>query len=270
MMGGDIRVDNRPAGGSRFRFTMVAAYAEDAAPEDRTSDRGAIVGLAPGQAALRVLAVDDRSTNLDIVTRMLTRVGFEVRQAADGQAAVDLFDAWRPQAVLMDVRMPVMDGVEATQRIRALEKQWTAADPAGGVLPAVIIAVSASVMEAQRKAIMQEGLANAFVGKPFKETELLEALEKHLGVAYLFENSPAPAVEEVDDLGHEAAAERIAALPERLVTDLRRSTVNLNVDRLKELIEQAQGLDAGLAKRIARLVDGFEFEVLDHLLGSGE
>ena len=103
----------------------------------RRTDQRRVVGLLPGQPAQRLLIVDDDPNNRDWLNKLLTSLGFLVREADNGQEAIRIWEEWRPQLILMDIRMPVMDGLEATRRIRASQ---------AGDAP-VIIAVSASALD---------------------------------------------------------------------------------------------------------------------------
>jgi CheY-like chemotaxis protein len=104
-----------------------------------------------------------------------------VREAENGQQAVALWDSWQPHLILMDMRMPVMDGYEATKRIKFhLKGQAT-----------VIIALTASAFEEDRTMILSAG-CDDFVRKPFQEEVLLEKIATHLGVRYVYEESSQP------------------------------------------------------------------------------
>src|SRR6185436_10129796 len=119
-----------------------------------------VVKLQPGQPTCRVLIADDIEENRQLLSQLLAPVGFEIRLATNGAEAVREFEHWRPHLILMDFRMPVMDGHEAIRRISAM---------AGGK-ELKIIAVTASAMEENRQALMEVG-ADDFIGKPFREAE---------------------------------------------------------------------------------------------------
>ncbi|HEX2862710.1 MAG TPA: response regulator, partial [Lacunisphaera sp.] len=123
----------------------------------------------------RVLVADDHAPNCAVLVDLLQPLGFEMLTATDGVAAVETTRRERPDLVLMDVRMPRLDGLGATQAIRE-------AFPDN---PPCIIAVSASTHEGQRQAALAAGCA-AFLAKPFYEEALLTLLANHLGVVWRY------------------------------------------------------------------------------------
>ena len=118
LMGGDITVSSQVGQGSTFRFEIKTEEGDAKNLAEQALQRRAI-GLQPGQPEFRLLVVDDKDTNRRLLSSLLSIVGFQVREAVNGAEAIDVFEAWRPQLILMDLRMPVMDGYEATRRIKA-------------------------------------------------------------------------------------------------------------------------------------------------------
>jgi len=176
MMGGKIQVRSRPGAGSVFGFTLPAGSGspEPAAFGD-PQRRGRIVGLVPtGGRSHRILVVDDRPENRQLLLRFLGPAGFDVREAQNGMEAVAAWEDWRPELILMDLRMPVMDGYEATRQIRAA---------AGTPDSPVILAVTAGASESERSIIELAG-CNGILLKPIRQHSLLENLGQYLGVQY--------------------------------------------------------------------------------------
>src|SRR5688572_22473179 len=185
LMGGDITVHSQVGKGSVFVIHLPLKEGEARAVEAKGTPRH-VLRLQPGQATCRVLIADDVEDNRQLLAQLLAPVGFEVRLATNGAEAVREFEQWRPHLILMDFRMPEMDGDEAIRRIRAA---------AGGKEPK-IIAVTASAMDENRLDLMAIG-ADDFIGKPFREAELFQKIHAHVGVQYLYAEDPTGPAQEV-------------------------------------------------------------------------
>jgi CheY-like chemotaxis protein len=120
------------------------------------------------------LAVDDRAESRQLLVRLLAPLGCEIREAANGEEAVNIWQEWMPHLILMDLRMPVMSGREATRYIKGTEKGKDT----------VIIALTASSFEEDREQILADGCKD-FVRKPFREEVLFELMGKHLGLQFI-------------------------------------------------------------------------------------
>ena len=172
LMGGDIRVDSEPGRGSAFSFTIKAPRAEmaleNATPKNTTQE------MQEGEFADSViLLVDDVEINRDIVLSLLEMTGAVIDTAENGQEAAELF-AQAPERyrlILMDVQMPVMDGYEATRRIRA------GSSPQATQVP--IIAMTANVFKEDIERCLACGM-NGHLGKPIELDKLLPLLRRYL------------------------------------------------------------------------------------------
>jgi CheY-like chemotaxis protein/HPt (histidine-containing phosphotransfer) domain-containing protein len=175
-MGGQIWVESEIGHGSAFHFTMRVGLAAAKLQTDRagTTDRQAGV---PGDARsqpqrhFNVLLVEDNAINLRLAVTLLERWGHRVTVAENGQLAVDQVARQVFDVVLMDMMMPVMDGLEATQCIRALPMP-------GAKVP--IIAMTANAMDADRERCIQAGM-NDYISKPIKAQELQDLLQSVVG-----------------------------------------------------------------------------------------
>jgi len=169
MMGGDIQVESREGQGSVFTVEMLA---DACAASDEAQDEAAGAEDEPSFAALqgrRVLVVDDHPVNRRVIRLFLTPFECELIEAENGREALDALEASPIDIVLMDVKMPVMDGLEATRQLRA--------DPRFERLP--VIALTADVMSAQIKTCLAAG-ADAHVAKPIDLRDLLSAMDQVL------------------------------------------------------------------------------------------
>ncbi|MCB0931465.1 MAG: response regulator [Mycobacterium sp.] len=159
-MAGSVELTSQVGSGSLFRVSIPITVAEaeqlKAADESRR-----VVGLAPGQRQWRVLIVEDEPLNRLLLGRLLEEVGFAVAFADNGAECLAVFGEFRPHFIWMDGRMPVMDGLEATSRIRQYDD--------GGEVK--IAALTASVFEDERDECVQAGIDD-FIRKPFRESEI--------------------------------------------------------------------------------------------------
>ncbi|OGV71935.1 MAG: hypothetical protein A3K19_07500 [Lentisphaerae bacterium RIFOXYB12_FULL_65_16] len=255
LMGGDIAVASEAGKGSIFRFEIGV---EEGAPGPSVVRVAAppVVGLQPGQSQPRILVVDDKEENRALLSEMLRGVGFQTRESANGREALSDVEEWRPDLVLMDVRMPVMDGYEAIRRIRAMT--------VGCKTP--VIAVSASAFDEERQRVFDVG-ADDFIGKPYREAELFEKIRKCLDVRYVYGDVPPPAEATPTPAGPaQMATTSMAAIPDGLLAQMREATLNGEMDRLLELIDQVAATNADVGSGLRQLANGFQYDQLIQLL----
>jgi signal transduction histidine kinase/DNA-binding NarL/FixJ family response regulator len=252
LMGGDIAVTSQVGKGSVFVIHLPLKEGEAQTVQPRDKIRR-VVGLQPGQARCRVLIVDDQADNRQLLAQILGPVGFEIRLANDGVGAVQEFEQWRPHLILMDLRMPVMDGREAIRRIRAT---------AGGK-EIKIIAVTASLLEENRQEVL-EGGADDFIGKPFQEVDLFQKIHVHLGVEYLYaEETAAAAPEKAAGI----TPESLTGLPHDLIHSMREAVISADLDQLLAKVQEVEARDPRIAPGLRRLAEQFEYQKLIDLFG---
>ena len=175
LMGGEISVTSSPNEGSDFRFYVFAESFDGEGQQEADEDFTAI--LKQRYDHVRLLLVEDNDINQEIAKAVLEDIGFSVDVASNGQEGVDAFSSKSYDLIFMDIRMPVMDGLEATVEIRRIERENAEAGALPSRIP--IIAMTANVMQADRDATKAAGM-DGHVSKPINIEEICRILYKTL------------------------------------------------------------------------------------------
>jgi signal transduction histidine kinase/CheY-like chemotaxis protein len=252
IMGGDITVSSILGQGTIFAFDIQAQPGENASTQQLAIPRKAIA-LAPGQPIYRILVVDDRWANRRLLVQLLSPVGFEVREAANGQEAVTLWESWGPHMIWMDMRMPIMNGYEATRAIKShLKGQAT-----------VIIALTASTLEEEREIVLSAG-CNDFVRKPFRAETIFEKMAQHLGVCYIYEE-PLPLPAPTQAIAVKLTGNDLTIVSNEWLVQLHMAAVELNTNLTNKLISQIPQEHDSLIATLQKMVSNFDFDRIVHL-----
>jgi PAS domain S-box-containing protein len=185
LMGGTLTASSVPNQGTIFRFDIQVSQT---LPEGEPLQQNRKVsGLAPDQPCYRILVVEDDRMSRLLMVRLLKSVGFQTREAVNGQEAVEVWQSWRPDFIWMDMQMPLMDGYEATRHIRRMEEedrvgQKFVSEP----YPSPIIVVLTANAFEENRAVMLSAGCNDFVSKPFRREIIFGKLAQYLGVVYLY------------------------------------------------------------------------------------
>jgi CheY-like chemotaxis protein len=209
--------------------------------------------LLADHPSLRMLVVDDVEDNRTLLVRMLSAMGMEVRAAGDGESALAQWEAWQPQAVWMDLRMPGMDGNEAVRRLRAREAEL-------GRPRTVVIALTASVLDMEERDPLQETRFDDLVAKPFPESVLMDMLHRHCGVG-ISRSAPRPPV-----LTESEMAPRIEVLDQAWVRAFDQALLVGDRAEAQDLIDLMP--DRPLADSFALQLKDFQFQALRLLIAS--
>ncbi len=257
LLGGTVHVESTPGYGSRFHVEVPAERAEISEVMADPAKAQRVVGLERGQPDYRIMVVEDRNENWFLLQRLLQTAGFHVRVAEDGAQAIKGFQTWRPHFIWMDLRLPIMGGLEAAKHIREID----------GGREVKIVAVTASAFAEQREQVLAAGLDD-FLRKPYRPKEIFDCMARHLGVRYVYADTQVAA--------GEAAApvplEDLAAMPEELRMQLANAVTLLDVKRIEQLIRQVSERNAALGWVLATLAERFEYspivEALEHCKAS--
>jgi len=254
LLGGNMTVSSRLGVGSNFKFYITTQQTEMTALVPAVPKRR-VIGLMPNQPCYRILVVDDRDTNRQLLVKYLDSLsGFDVREAKNGAEAVAIWEEWKPQLIWMDMRMPVMDGYEATKRIKQ----------AVGGQATTIIALTASTFEHDRKEILAAG-CDDFVRKPFREADIFEPMAKYLGVQYLYEDEliqPIPA----NPAKASYTVECFAQCPTALLDELKQAVIRLNMEQIERSVQQIRSYSAECADALTRMVENFDYQTILSLI----
>lgn len=253
-MGGDLTFTSTKGQGSTFRLRITCRRG-DALHVSGTDANLHPVALQPGQKPPRILIVDDNINNRDLLHKVLGPFGFVLHDATNGLEAIAACESWQPDLILMDLRMPEMDGREAIQRIRQHHPKAR--------LP--IIVVSASAFESERNGVLDAG-ANEYVRKPFKAHELLCKIGDCLQLAYVYSDAPWQEKQRLDAATLSTLRETVTTLPRRLQTELHEAVSLGHATGLLHCIDETIIYQPQLAQIMRDYAMDFDFDALTELL----
>ncbi len=259
LMGGEITVSSQVGKGALFEFDIQVHLVEAADIENKKTQRR-VVALEPNQPSYRLLIVDDKPLNRQLLVKLLSPLGFELREANNGKEAVDICEEWEPHLIWMDMRMPVMDGYEATKQIKTTT---------GGQATA-IVALTASVLEEERAVILSAG-CDDFMRKPFREEDIFAAMGKHLGVRYIYADPTAESVAGVGDSSQEVLTlEDLASLSPDWIAQFKQNILSVDMDAIASSIAQMGSVNPSLADRLEDCINNFEYDKILNIIEISE
>ena len=251
LMGGEIQITSELGRGTTFKFdikisTVTATDIEDKEPTRR------VAALAPNQQSYRILIVDDKWSNRQLLLRLLNPLGFEIKEASNGKEAIAIWESFEPHLIWMDMRMPVMDGYEATKHIKThLKGQATA-----------VIALTASILEEEQAVILSAGCED-FVRKPFREAVIFDKVAQYLGVSYIYEESSSP-LQEVKTSA--SLQESLATMPAEWLSKLYQAADLIDNEQIFQLLEQIPSAHTFLRKTLIDWVNSFRCDQIIELI----
>ncbi|MEM8722279.1 MAG: response regulator [Cyanobacteria bacterium P01_G01_bin.39] len=251
LMGGAIRVNSILGEGSTFSFDILVELA-DSTLEEMIGASKRVKHLVPGQLEYRIAVVDDQKTNRLALIQLLESVGFEPRTANNGQEAIALWQEWQPDLIWMDMRMPVMDGYEATKLIKNKSD----------VKETIVIAITASAFEEQRKTILDAG-CDDFVAKPFTEQIIFDKLTQHLGVKFTYQQEFIDKQSKNDiKTSKKLSSLDLSALPPNLVTNLNQAAIAVDGEKIEQLMVQIPDSQQHIAQAISSMLAKYDFDAI--------
>ncbi|MDP2097317.1 MAG: AAA family ATPase [Methylobacter sp.] len=250
LMGGDIGVTSELGKGSTFSFFIPVQLGSETAQE--TLIQSQVLALAPNQPVYKILAVDDKSFNRQLLVTLLAPLGFDVKEAGNGQEAIEIWQQWQPDLIFMDIRMPVMDGYDAAEYIK-LHKQDK---------PTVIIALTASVMEEEKAMVFSAGCDN-FMRKPFKEAGMFDMLVKHLGVQFIYKTT---VYESCDLIDISLTSADLQIMPQEWLMELFEAALEADSEAVLALLQAVPETETVIINILTKMVRKFQFEQIIDLI----
>ncbi len=259
LLGGDITVESEVNRGSCFRLVIPVPAATCSSTESDNPRHP--IALSAGQPTIRILIADDTPENRSVLVQLLTPLGFEVREADHGRTAIAIWKQWQPHLIVMDLRMPEVDGTMATRYIRKSVTE-------GLGTPTKIIALSASIAAEDEADLRRSGF-DAWLPKPCRGHQVLQTIATQLDLQYDYDRvevRPTPAASGQTPMD---VRSQIQALPEAWRSQFYEAASELNFNPCLTLIDQIDPLgpqQAQLAQMLRELVNEFRFDTVLELM----
>jgi PAS domain S-box-containing protein len=255
LMGGNLTLVTAVGEGTTFRFDLpLVMPSETSEPNDNAVEnfpaqtQQQVIGLAPDRPRYRLLVVEDQRESRQFLVQLLEPLGFEVRQAVNGQEAIDLWASFAPHLIWMDLRMPVLDGYAATRQIKA--------QPLGQTT--VIIALTASAFEEERALALAAG-CDDFIRKPCRAAEIFDKMAHYLGVRYQYA-PPVVSIEPDTIPSHLTTVLQLEQMPTSWQEQLHLAATQVDAEQIVQLIQQIPPEYSNLALAITDLVNCYRFD----------
>ncbi|MGE3724509.1 MAG: AAA family ATPase [Candidatus Sericytochromatia bacterium] len=256
-MGGTLSVSSTLGKGSCFAFELPLQLAETALPTQRVVQK--VVGLLSAEKVWRILIVDDDANNRALLQHYLAPLGFELAQAGNGQMGLALAETFRPHLVLMDMRMPVMDGYLATAKLIRESQDWEE--------PPVVVAVTASAFEDQRQEVLAAGCQD-FLRKPVSEEAVLDVIARFLPVVYRY--AEPDLVQPNRSWTWEQSVAALQTAPLALRQALREATESAQMESIDQVIQSLRETSEALAQALESAATCFDYDQILALLNAAD
>lgn len=248
LMGGELILESEEGRGTKAGFEIPVSIPSTHLQQTEKLGRR-VIALAPGQEVPRILVVDDQWTARHLLARVLKPLGFDVREASEGSEAITIWKQWQPHLICMDMRMPGMDGCEATRRIRTT--------PEGKAV--VILAVTASSFDQDQTKILECG-CNDSLRKPFDEAKLFELLQRYLDIRFVYEGTSEGSPIEGNGKGQELNLEEaLTSLSPSLREALHKALMELDTAAIAKTLVEIEAYNHRICEVLRKHTDNYQY-----------
>jgi signal transduction histidine kinase/DNA-binding response OmpR family regulator len=261
LMGGEIKVESKLNQGSLFYFSIPVSIANINSTEELENQQS-IVKLAPHQPKPKILVVDDDDKNRLLLVQLLTIIGCEIQEASNGKEAIQQFISWQPDLILMDLRMPIMDGYEAIQQIKAT----------ASIHSPIIIALTAHVFEEEKQHMLSVG-CDDLIRKPFQKEDLLLRIAAALNLQYIYSedqltknNYNHSISKNENNISSSSNPIPLNVMSQDWIEQLYQSASQCSDLLTNQLIQQIPQQYSALAVKLTTLADEYRFDEIINLL----
>ena len=251
LLGGDITVTSQSGQGSTFSFYIKIEKGNLKHLKDKKQDQRQVIGLKSEQKIPQILVVEDKKPSRELLVKLLQTVGFSVREANDGKKAIEMIKTWKPDFIWMDIRMPVMDGLQATRTIKNMKEGKSI----------IIAALTAHALEEEREQIIKAGFDD-FVRKPYRENDIFLVMKKHLHLTYEYNDEKQNNGYDIPEIDKK----QLELISSSLRKKLHKAVLELDTDRTMELIDQLSREHPQVGKVCRLLAHNYDFDRLLNLL----
>jgi signal transduction histidine kinase/DNA-binding NarL/FixJ family response regulator len=256
MMGGNISVRSEEGKGSTFKLQVSVEIVSREMVSPAEMQQTTVIGIEEGEPDYRILIVEDNYENAILLETLLDQAGLSTKIARDGKEGVEMAEAWRPHFIWMDMKMPVMDGYEATRFIRS--------QPWGKEI--VIAAFTASAFSDQENAISEVG-CNCIVRKPFRSQEIFDTMSKHLGIRFKYSKilDEESAGTHQTKKAKKPSISELKSLPKNVVESILRAAVELDKHSILTITDEFAQTNPNLSVYLKNQALSYNFEAIEML-----